>query len=116
MCFQDFTCPKCLNKIEVFVYRWNTKTNCPCCNSLLKIEFDFYYGDDQEEYDCYDLITLEQNDNQYLEYSESKKKMDDTSEIDFILDDIRKACELGEIEEVILLSEKLKTIYNNEKK
>lgn len=30
------------------------------------------------------------------------------SEIDFLLEDIRKACELGEIEEVITLSEQLK--------
>jgi hypothetical protein len=36
------------------------------------------------------------------------------SEIDFLLDDIRKSCELGEIEEVILLSEKLKTIHNEQ--
>jgi len=36
----------------------------------------------------------------------------ESSEIDFLLDDIRKACELGEIEEVILLSEKLKNKNN----
>jgi len=33
-----------------------------------------------------------------------------SSEIDFLLDDIRKACELGEIENVILLAEKLKKL------
>lgn len=37
----------------------------------------------------------------------------ENSEIDFLLDDIRKACELGEIGEVILLSEKLKEKYVN---
>jgi hypothetical protein len=42
--------------------------------------------------------------------------MKNTSEIDFILDDIRKACELGKIDEVIKLSEKLKTlIYQKQK-
>jgi len=35
--------------------------------------------------------------------------------IDFLLDDIRKACELGDIEEVILLADKLKELNQSNK-
>ena len=35
------------------------------------------------------------------------------SEIDFLLDDIRKSCELGEIENVISFCEQLKIHTNN---
>ena len=39
----------------------------------------------------------------------------ENSEIDFLLDDIRRSCELGDVEEVILLSEKLKELNQENK-
>ena len=67
----ESNCPKCKVELEINVQRWNTKTICPACETELLIEFDFYYGDDHEESDIYDVKILDNKNEKYLEFEKS---------------------------------------------
>lgn len=54
----DHKCPSCSRQIELEVFRWDSVAVCPACYQHLAIEFDFYVGEDEDEYDFYEVSCI----------------------------------------------------------
>jgi hypothetical protein len=95
----DKFCPFCDSEIEIEAPRYNSKTICPNCETSLFVEFDFYYGDDHEEYDIYTIDILTPNNDFYLDFVESKinslgfNMFQSQKKLSNAIDDLKKSIE-----------------------
>jgi len=62
---QEFTCPSCQKTLEIQVFRWDSVAVCPACYQHLRIAFDFTVGEDENEYDIYEIISI--SDKEFFE-------------------------------------------------
>lgn len=57
-----YECPHCGFNLEDDInyrYRWNYTLECPHCLNIVKVNFDFYVGEDGDEYDLYEVTEVD---------------------------------------------------------